>query len=78
MEDWNNGIWVKIKKKNFSLTHYSTVPSFIVPIGLVHRLSFKVHRFLRASFLIAKLGRISHIKTRFLEICDNWIGRVRL
>lgn len=28
MEDWNNGILEKTKKKNFFLTHFSTIPSF--------------------------------------------------
>jgi hypothetical protein len=42
MEDWNNGILDKTKKKNFFLTHYCTIPSFhhsIVPMGLVHHSS---------------------------------------
>jgi len=41
MEDWNDGILDKNKKQKLfnPLFHYS-----IVPMGLVHRASFNVHR----------------------------------
>ena len=43
IEDWNNGILEKTKKKKLFLSYYSAIPSFYDDMGLVHRSWFSVH-----------------------------------